>query len=172
MIEILVLLAEVATFMLLIGGAVYLFLTRKRRDAPREFIPISQETLEAAERLSGSYRLSDLGEILARLGALGAWGVIVELGLTRINDIVQMILDVDTVELFSCNNGVIPDYLEKYRRSAEGAGLVVRKVDNQEDVLSVEVAGSWSQIAAVLQRLIQEIYEVDDHAEVQLTVFQ
>ena len=41
------------------------------------------------------------------------------------------------------------DYLERYRRSVEGAGLVVRKVENVEDVFFVAVVGSWSQIASV-----------------------
>ncbi len=172
MIEILVILAYVATFTLLVGGAVYLFLTRKGGGTQRTSVSISQEALKLAGRLSGTYRLSDLEKILMELGSIGAWGVVVELGLTRVKDIVQMILGVDKVELYSHNNGVIPDYLERYRKSVEGAGLVVRRVENVEDVFFVEVVGSWSQIASVLRRVVKEIYEVDDHTEVQLVVFQ
>jgi hypothetical protein len=172
MIEILVILAYVATFTLLVGGAVYLFLTRKRERAQRATVSISQETLKLAESLSGAYRLSDLEKILIELGSMGAWGVVVQLGFTRIKDIAEMILGVNEVELYSHNNGVIPDYLERYCRSVEGAGLVVRKVENVEDVLFVEIVGSWAQIASVLRRVVKEIYEVDDHTEVQLAVFQ
>jgi hypothetical protein len=172
MIAILYILAYVATFTLLLGGAVYLFLTRKQGGAQRTSTSISQETLKLAERLSGVYRLSDLEKILMDLGSMGAWGVVVELGFTGIQDIAQMVFGVNEVELYSHNNGVIPDYLERYRRSVEGAGLVVRKVENVEDIFFVEVVGSWSQIASVLRRVVKDIYEVDNHAEVQITVFQ
>jgi hypothetical protein len=172
MIEILVILAYAATFSLLIGGAVYLFLMREGGGARRTPDSISKETLTLAARVSGAYRLSDLEKILMELGDSGAWGVVVELGLTRVKDIVQMILRVDKVEFYSHNNGTTPNYLERYRRSVEGAGLVVRKVENVEDVFFVEVVGSWSQIASVLRRIVKEIYEVDDHTEVQLAVFQ
>jgi hypothetical protein len=172
MIAILYILAYVATFTLLLGGAVYLFLTRKRGGTQRASASISQETLKLAERLSGAYRLSDLEKILMDLGSMGAWGVVVELGFTRIKDIAQMMLGINEVEFYSHNNGVIPDYLERYRRSVEGAGLVVRRVENVEDVFFVEVVGSWSQIAQVLRRVVKDIYEVDDHTEVQFTIFQ
>ena len=165
-------LAFIATFALLIGGAAYLFLTRKKKGDQRASFSISRETLRLAERLSGTYRLSDLEGILMELGSIGAWGVVVELGLTAINDIVQLVLGDGKVELYSHNNGVIPNYLEQYRRSVDGAGLVARQVENVEDVLFVEVVGSWSRIASVLLHLIKEIYKVDDSTEIQLTVFQ
>ena len=172
MIEILYILAYAATFSLLLGGAIYLFLTRKRGGTRQTTVSISRETLKLAENLSGAYRLSDLEKILMELGSMGAWGVVVQLGFARIEDIAEMMLGVSGVEFYSHNNGVIPDYLERYRRSVEGAGLVVRKVENVEDVFFAEVVGSWSQIASVLLRVIRDIYRVDDHAEVQLTVFQ
>jgi len=160
-----------ATFMLLVGGAVYLFLTRRRLGPRRASISISRETLEQAERLSGEYRLSDLERILTELGAIGAWGAVVELGLTRIRDIAQMVLlGVNEVEFYSHTTGATPDYLERYRRSVEGAGLSLQEIGNVE-VFYVKVAGSWPQIAAVLRRVISEVYGVDDHTEIELTVF-
>jgi hypothetical protein len=169
MIEIFVILAYVAIFTLLVGGVVYLFLTRKRGGIQRTSAPISEETLKLAEHLPGKYRLSDLEKILAELGAIGAWGVVVELYLTSIKDIVQMILDVGKVEFYSHTIGAISDYLEKYCRSVEEAGLVVRKVENVENVFFVEVVGPWSHIASVLRQVIKE---VDDHTEVQLSIVQ
>lgn len=83
-----------------------------------------------------------------------------------------MALDADKVELYSHNNGVIPDYLEKYRRSVERAGLVIRNVGNTEDVFSVEIVGPWPHIASVLRQVVEEIYGVHDHAEFELTVFE
>jgi hypothetical protein len=171
MMEIFVTLAYVAIFALLVGGAVYLFLARKGGGAQRTSGSIPKETLQRAEQLSGKYRLSDLEKILVELDTIGARGVVVELYLTSIKDIVQMILDVGKVELYSHTNGVTPDYLERYRRSVEDAGLAAREVENTEDVFFVEVVGSWSHIASVLRRVIQEIYGVDDQTEVELAVF-
>lgn len=159
------------TFILLVGGALYLFLTRKRGGSQVASTPLSRETLKLAERLSGPYRLSDLEKILTELGAIGAWGVVVELGLTRIRDIAQMILGVNEVEFYSHNNGSTHNYLERYRRSVEAAGLVLRRVDNVEDVFYVKVDGAWPQIAAVLRRMVGEIYGIDDNEEIQLAVF-
>jgi hypothetical protein len=172
MIEIFVILAYVAIFALLVGGAVYLFLARKGGGTQRTSVSMPKETLKLAEQLSGKYLLSDLEKILVELDAIGARGIVVELYLTSSKDIVQMILDVGKVELYSHTNGVTPDYLERYRRSVEEAGLVARKVENVEDVFFVEVVGSWAHIASVLRRVVKEIYEVDDHTEVQLAVFQ
>jgi hypothetical protein len=171
MIEIFVVLAYVATFTLLVGGSVYLFLTRKRGVSRRESAPMPKEALKSAERLSGKYCLSDLEKLLVELEALEAWGAVVELDLVRIKDIAQLILGVDKVELYSHNNGVLPDYLERYRRSVEGAGLAIHKVENVEDVFFVEIVGSWPQIAAVVRRLVVGIYGVDDSAEIPLLVF-
>ncbi len=83
-----------------------------------------------------------------------------------------MILDVNEVEFYSHNNGVTPNYLERYRRSVEAAGLVLQRVDNVGDDFYVKVAGTWQQIAAVLRRVVGEIYGIDDDEEIQLTVFQ
>jgi len=161
-----------AIFILLVGGALYLFLTRKRGGSLWSSTPLaSRETLKLAERLSGSYRLSDLEKILTELGAIGAWGVVVGLGLTRIRDIAEMILGVNEVVFYSHNKGVTPNYLERYRRSVEAAGLVLRRVDNEGEVFCVKVAGAWPQIAAVLRRMIGEIYGIDDNEEIQLDVF-
>ena len=118
LIEALYILAYLAIFALVIGGAVYLFLTREKKGAQGAPSPLSRKTLELAKKLSGTYRLSDLEKLLTELAAIGAWGTIVELQLTRIGDIVQMSLGTHAVELYSHNNGVIADYLEKFRRSA------------------------------------------------------
>ncbi len=169
--EALYILAYLAIFLLLVGGAVYLFLTRRRGELRGVPVSLSPETLEKAGKLSGTYRLSDLERILTELGTIGAWGVVVELGLTRIGDIAQIILDPKQAQFYSHTTGSTPDYLEKYRRSVEGAGLLLQNIENVEDVFYVKIVGSWSQIADVLRRVVREIYGVEDHEEIELVVF-
>ena len=129
-------------------------------------------TSRKAERLSGAYRLRDLEKILTELASLQAWNFIVHLGLPAIGDHAQIEIQPDEVHLYSHQSGVIPDYLDRFRQSAERAGLEVHPIPSMEEDFFVRITGSWPERAAVTLRLIKEIYGVDENAEMNVRVFR
>jgi len=157
----------------LVGGCfAYLFATRNpRRASPAREVesePPSRVSAEKAEALSGAYRLSDLESIFERLGALEAWGMVLELRFTTVQEEIQMIVNRNEVEL--CAPILDPSYTDRFRRAAGEEGLQPRP-GYTEGQYCVDVTGAWPGRATTVRNVVKSIYGVGDSEEVQATVF-
>ena len=173
MTEILYSLFYVGVLTLVFGCVIYLVLSRSEAP-PQEAESESPEPLlgsdvgEDVEEISGDYHLRDLERLLTRLASLQAWGLVVELGFPAIGDIAQLVLQREEVDLYSHHAGQIPGYLERFRHSAERAGLKLHPVPQIEDDFFVRIPGSLPERAAMLLRLLGETYGVDEAAQVRV----
>jgi hypothetical protein len=167
---------------LVVGCFVYLFVTRppSRAGRPwegpsappaREWAPPSAELANRAEALSGTYRLLDLERIFEQLGAIEAWGMVVELNFTTAQaglGQIQMIVFRHEVEL--CTPILDPSYTDPFRRAATEMGVQARP-GYTEDQYCVDVKGTWPAIAGIIRSMIRSVHGVGDNEEVRVLVF-
>jgi predicted lipid-binding transport protein (Tim44 family) len=168
---------------LVVGCFVYLFVTRDQSPAStgnqspvkppreRELPPFSEDSVMKAEALSGSYRLSDLERIFEQLGAIGAWGMVLELNFAAAQEdleMIQMVVYPNEVEL--CSPILEPSYTDPFRRAVTEAGLQARP-GSTEGQLCVDVTGTWPRIASVIRSIIQSVHGVGDSEEAQARIF-
>jgi hypothetical protein len=130
--------------------------------------PPSRAAVKRAEELSGPYRLSDLQGILEQLGAIEAWGMVLELEFTTVREDIQMVVNRNEVEL--CTPILDPDYTERFRRAAREVGLQARS-GYTEGQYCVDVTGAWSKIASIIESISRSLYGVDEGEEVQVRIF-
>lgn len=184
MTEILYILFYLGVLALVLGCLGYLVALRNEEALKREGFSLhriarlhpetqlSRQMLKKAKGLSGAYRLGDLEKILTELASLQAWGLVVHLGFPAMGDHAQMEIQPDEVDLYSHQAGVIPDYLDRFRQSAERAGFEVHPIPGLEEAFFVRITGSWLERAAMTLRFIKEIYGVDENAEMKVRVFR
>lgn len=154
---------------LVVGGLAYLYVHRDQsRDGDGKSARLSRETAKKAAALGGSYRLSDLESIFERLAAIEAWGMILELRLTTVQEILQMIVDRNEVEI--CAPSLEPSDTELFRRAAREAGLEAR-TGYTEGQYCVDVKGTWPHVASTLRSIIRSTYGAGDSEEVQVRIF-
>lgn len=157
---------------LVVGCIAYLFFTRDRSRAGQAggggTVPPSRAAVKQAQALSGSYRLSDLENILEQLGAIEAWGMVLELQFTTVKEDIQMVVNRNEVEL--CTPILDPVYTERFRRAAREAGLQARP-GYTEGHYCVDVTGTWSTIASIIKRISSSIYGVGESEEVEVRIF-
>jgi hypothetical protein len=172
MIEFLYWLFYLGVLALVVGCLAYLFVDRHQSRASRatdgEAAPLSRASAKKAEALSGSYRLSDLETILEQLGAIEAWGMVLELKFTAVQEDLQMIVNRNEVEL--CAPSLEPNDTDLFRRVAKEVGLQAR-TGYTEGQYCVDVMGTWPKIASIIRNISRSIYGVDDSEEVQVRVF-
>ena len=156
---------------LVIGCGVYLFVTRSKPVQRLSTPELSAEVLQKAERLGGRYHLSDLEHILVQLASIEAWGVVLELQLKAANDIVQAIVNQNSVELTSHNLGGIADHFLRFRRAAEKMGLELHLTPGEKEIGGVEIAGSWQEIASTMIRFIDEVHNLGSGTEIDVVIF-
>jgi hypothetical protein len=101
MTETLALLFYFAVFAGLVGAVGYLFVTRAKSHEAQlpAATPVSRDSLQKAEDLSGTYRLADLESLFGELAAREAWGVFAEIGFTTIHGSVSLAFNQDYVEV-------------------------------------------------------------------------
>jgi hypothetical protein len=128
----------------------------------------SRAVVKKAEGLSGSYRLSELERILEQLGAIEAWGMVLELKFMTVREDIQMVLNRNEVEL--CTPFLDPIYTERFRRAASEVGLQARS-GYTEGQYCVDVTGAWSKIASMIKSISRSIYGVGDGEEVEVRIF-
>jgi hypothetical protein len=128
----------------------------------------SRRAIREAEKLSATYRLSDLEKILNQVASLEAWGVVVEIELTTVSGNVQMVVDQHEVELDESSLDLAD--IERFRRSVSEVGLSVRPTA-VEGQYCVGVTGTWSGIADTIRRILKSIYGVGDDETVHARVF-
>ncbi|HEX7183228.1 MAG TPA: hypothetical protein VF756_15415 [Thermoanaerobaculia bacterium] len=157
---------------LVVGCLAYLFVTRDQRRASRardsESAPPSRASVKKAEELSGSYRLSDLESIFEQLGAIEAWGMVLELKFRTAQEDIQMIVNRNEVEL--CAPSLEPSDTDLFRQAAREAGLQAR-TGYTEGQYCVDVMGTWPKIASIIRNISRSIYGVGDSEEVQVRIF-
>lgn len=153
---------------LVVGCFAYLFVTRDESKAGGTVVPLSAEVSMKAAALSGAYRLWDLESILEQLGAIEAWGVILELKLTTVQEEIQMVVDRNVVEF--CAPSLEPEDTDLFRRAARDAGLQAR-TGYTEGQYCVDLKGTWPEIAGRMTNLFRSIYGVGDGEEVQVRIF-
>jgi hypothetical protein len=160
---------------LIVGCFAYLFVTRDRapvsQSKKREFPPPSEDSILRAEALSGSYHLSDLERIFEQLGAIGAWGMVLELNFATVQEdlkMIQMILYPDEVEL--CTPILNPWYTDPFRRAVSETGLQTRP-GHSEGQHCVDVTGTWEGRANIIRSIIRSVHGVEDSEAVQVHIF-
>lgn len=157
---------------LVVGCFVYLFVNREPREVgrtdDREPERLSPETVKKAEELSGSYRLSDLERIFQQLGASEAWGVVLELRFTTVQEEIQMTVNRNEVEF--CTPILDPSYTDRFRQAVRQAGLQAR-TGYTEGQYCVDITGTWATIAGTLRSISRSIYGVDENEEIQALIF-
>jgi hypothetical protein len=157
---------------LVVGCLAYLFIARDRGRASlasdAESARPSRAAAKKAEQLSGAYRLSDLEGIFEQLGAIEAWGMVLELQLTTVQEDIQMIVNRNAVEL--CAPSLDPSDTELFRRAAREAGLQARN-GHTEGQYCVDVIGAWPKIASIVRNISKSIYGVGEREEVQVRIF-
>jgi len=164
MTEILYLLFYLGGLALVVGCIGYLFATREKRNGRT-----LRQSIREAEKLGGTYGLSELGNILKGVAALEAWGVVIELDLTSVTDDVQMVVvDQGEVELYE--SSLEPEDIERFRKSVSAVGLSIRPVV-ANGPYCVNVAGAWPVIADTVKRILKSRYGVGDEETVQAKVF-
>lgn len=147
---------------LVAGCIIYLVVTREKQERTPRW------RIREAEKLSGTYGLSDLGNLLNRVASLEAWGVVVDLRLRRVRGSMQMIVDRDVVELYQTS--LEPEDIESFRKSAEGAGLRIRPAA-VEGQYCVDIQGTWPSIADTVQRILRSLHGVGDEEIINVDVF-
>jgi hypothetical protein len=167
---------------LIVGCFAYLIVTRpsrveaepllspseQRRASRAQTRPPSPAAVKRAEELSGSYRLSELEKILEQLGAIEAWGMVLELKFTTVREDIQMVVNRNEVEL--CTPFLDPAYTERFRRAAREVGLQAL-YGYTEGQYCVDVTGDWSKIASIIKNISRSIYGVGDGEEVEVRIF-
>jgi len=157
---------------LVVGCLVYLTVTpdpnRAGRTSGEESPRASKAAAKKAEELSGSYRLSELESLLQQLGAIEAWGMVLELEFTTVQEAIQMIVTRDNVEL--CAPSLESADTDLFRRAAKEAGFEARP-GYIEGQFCVDVTGNWSKIAGTIAGMSRSIYGVGDSEEVQVRIF-
>lgn len=157
---------------LVVGCFAYLFVTRDQNRASRaidgEPAPPSKAAAKKAEALSGSYRLSDLESIFEQLGAIEAWGMVLELRFTTAREEIQMIVNRNEVEF--CAPSLEPVDTDLFRGAVREAGLQAR-TGYTEGQYCVDIVGRWPEIASTIRSISRTLYGVGDSEEVQVRVF-
>ena len=162
MTEIPYLLFYLGVLVLVVGCLAYLFTTREGRGRT------SRRRIREAEKLSGTYRISALGNLLDRVAFLEAWGVVVELEFTTITGGVQMIINQEEVELYEPS--LEPKDIERFRRSVEEVGLKIRPAV-LEGQYCVGVKGTWPAITDTVKEILRSLHGVGDEEKVHVRVF-
>lgn len=161
-----------AVLALVVGCLVYVFVTRDQGKARRvgagESTPPSRAAAKKASELSGSYRLSDLERLFEQLAATEAWGMVLELQFTRVQEDIQMTVGRNAVEL--CAPSLEPHDTDLFRRAARETGLEAR-AGSIEGQCCVDVTGAWPKIAGAVRSLCKSIYGVRDGEEVLVQIF-
>lgn len=157
---------------LVVGCLAYLFVTRDQSRGSRasdgESVPPSRSAAKKAKKLSGSYRLSDLESIFEQLGAIEAWGMVLEIRFTTVREDIQMVVNRNEVEL--CAPSLEPGDTDLFRRAAREAGLQAR-TGYTEGQYCVDVVGTWPEIARIIRSISRSIHGVADSEEIQVLVF-
>jgi hypothetical protein len=170
---------------LIVGCFAYLIVTRLRRVEYEPLLspseqrragrardcesrPPSRAAVKRAGELSGSYRLSELERILEQLGAIEAWGMVLELKFMSLGEDIQMVVKRNEVEL--CTPSLDAGYTERFRRAASEAGLQARS-GYTEGQYCVDVTGAWARIASIIKRISRSIYGVGESEEVEVRIF-
>lgn len=184
MTEILYILFYLGVLALVLGCVGYLVASRNEATLEREGYSLhrvarvhpethlSHQVLEKAEGLSGTYRVGDLETILTELAALQAWGLIVDLGFPGIGDHAQVELQPEELDLYSHHSGRIPGYLDRFRQSAERAGLEAHPAPGAEDNFILRIGAPLPDSLAVALQALKELYGVDEDTEMKVRVFR